>query len=190
MQSVYTTIKKRIDRLSVPPPDYTMIQTNSARFDGTKYFMDGHEVFRLEREIVYCLNNRDLIRCFASCQGTLCIFQMSIDDVIYLNSLFFQLVLLKDVKHGHVHYLRQVTDKNNSAEHFHYDRGTRVFNRIGQELYKSDFIKVFQGRVALSIKGIRVVDGYHIYLETYVYQVKIEEEEGMNLSASGDCIFD
>ena len=55
---------------------------------------------------------------------------------------------------------------------------------------KSDFLGVIMGRVALSIQGIRVIDGYHIYLEVVVSQVKIEEEEDVKMSASADCIFD
>jgi len=193
MQSIYSTVdkkKKPSSRMTLPPSNYTTIQTNSARFDRSKYFINGHEVYRLEREIIFTLNNKDLVRCHGTTQGTLCVFEMPIHDVIYLNSLLYQLAQLKDFKCGHVHYLRQVTDKINSAEHFHYDRSTRVFNRYGQELMKSDFLGVIMGRVALSIQGIRVIDGYHIYLEVVVSQVKIEEEEDVKMSASADCIFD
>jgi hypothetical protein len=193
MQSVYSIVdkkKKPSSRMTLPPSNYATIQTNSARFDGSKYFVNGHEVFHLEREIIFCLNNKDPIKCHGTTQGTLCVFELPIHDVIYLNSLLYQLALLKDFKCGHVHYLRQSIDKINSAEHYHYDRSTRVFNRYGQELMKSDFIGVIQGRVALSIQGIRVIDGYHIYLEVTVSQVKIEEEEDVKMSASGDCIFD
>ena len=170
--------------MTLPPLNYTTIQTNSARFDRSKYFLNGHEVYRLEREIIFSLNNKDLVRCHGTTQGTLCVLEMPIHDVIYLNSLLYQLAQLKDFKCGHVHYLRQVTDKINSAEHFHYDRSTRVFNRYGQEFMKVIFL------VALSIQGIRVIDGYHIYLEVVVSQVKIEEEEDVKMSASADCIFD
>ena len=119
MESIYST-------QTLPPSNYITIQTNSARFNGSKYFVNGHEIFHLEREIIFCLNNKDLIRCHATTQGTLCVFEMPIHDVIYLNSLLYQLAQLKNVKCGHIHYLRQVTDKINSAGHFHYDRSTRV----------------------------------------------------------------
>ena len=190
MNSIYATVSKKIsNRHPLPPADYKFIQTNTTKFDGSKYFMNGHEIFNLERAIIYCMNNRELLRCFATTQGTLCIFKMPIEDVNYINSLLYQLVLLKNIKVGHVHYLRQPT-KNTAAEHIHYDRYTRVFNRIGIELMKSDFISCFRGRVALAIKGLRVIDDYHIYPEIYVYQVKIEEEEDTNFSGPGDCIFD
>lgn len=190
MQSLYATVNKKTNpRHPLPPLDYKYIQTNTTKFDGSKYFVNGHEIFKLERDIVYCMNNRELLRCFATTQGTLCIFKMPLEDVNYLNSLTYQLVLLKNIKVGHVHYLRQ-PGKNNAAEHVHYDRNTRVFNRCGIELWKSDFINCFRGRVALVIKGLRVIDDYHIYPEIYVYQVKIEEEEDTHFSAAGDCIFD
>lgn len=191
LEPIYTSVKKKISpRHPLPPIDYKFIQTNTSRFDGSKYFVNGHEVFRLERDIIYCMNNRDLLRCFATTQGTLCIFKMPAEDVTYLNSLLYQLVLLKNIKIGHVHYLRQPTPKNSVTEQVHYDRYTRVFNRFSQELWKSDFVCSFRGRVALAIKGIRVIDDYHIYLEVYVHQVKIEEEEDRNFSGPGDCIFD
>jgi hypothetical protein len=190
MLSIYATVNKKLSpRHPLPPPDYKFIQTTTTKFDGSKFFMNGHEIFKLEREIIYCMNNRDLLRCFATTQGTLCIFKMPAEDVIYLNSLLYQLVLLKNIQVGHVHYLRQPT-KNSAAEHVHYDRNTRVFNRVGIELWKSDFISCFHGRVALAVKGVRVIDDYHIYPEMFVYQVKIEEEEDTTFDRSADCIFD
>ena len=110
MNLIYATVSKKIsNRHPLPPADYKFIQTNTTKFDGSKYFMNGHEIFNLVRAIIYCMNNRELLRCFATTQGTLCIFKIPIEDVNYLNSLLYQLVLLKNIKVGHVHYLRQPT---------------------------------------------------------------------------------
>lgn len=115
---------------------------------------------------------------------------MQNEDIIYCNSLLYQLVRLKDIRHGYVHYLRKCIEEDNSALFFTVDQKTRVFNRSGIEIYKSDFLNVFEGRVALSIKGIYIVDSYHVYLDASVYQVKVEEEEDMKADASHDCIFE
>ena len=54
---------------------------------------------------------------------------------------------------------------------------------------KSDFINTFHGRVAIRVKGLRVIDGYHIYLDTVIFQVKIDQEDDVTPDASDECIF-
>ena len=180
----YATILKhpQKSRMPLPPTEYSIIQTNSARFTANKRHVNGIDYFRLERNIVYALNNSQLLQCYSSDSANLCIFHMSNADISYLNSLTYQLVRLKDLRQGYVHYIRKSHDENNDALFFDYDRQTRIFNRMCIPIAKTDCIQVFEERVTLSINGLRIACDYHIYLDVSVYQVKVEEEL--------DCIFE
>jgi hypothetical protein len=186
-----TVIKKKKPQFPAPPIDYKPVQLNSARFDTSSCTVDDVECYRLTQNIIYPLSNADLLKCFCNSHGLLCIFKLPDDDVTTLNSLIYELVQLKGISNAHVHYLRHPNDKNNNAEFIRYDRNTRIFNREGKEVFKSDFINVFHGRVALAIKGLRVMDDVHIFAELSVHQVKIEEEEVLHKQGSpSDCMFD
>lgn len=188
---IYSTAqKKKKPRFPMPPSEFCPVQLNTLKFKEDQYHINESECFQLEREVIYPLNNKNLLKCFCNSYGVLSIFEIPFHDVIYLNSLLYQLVLLKGFSYGHMHYLRKPNDKNNTAEFIPYDRNTRVFNRYGQHLNKSDFICMFHARVAVAIRGLRLVDGFHIYPELSVYQMKIEDEEpSLNSTAIG-CIFD
>jgi len=104
-----------------------------------------------------------------------------------LNSLLYQLIRLKNIQSGYVHYLNE---KSIAGEYISYDRDTRIFNRFRVAINKTDFISVFEGRIALIIKGLRVLQHQQIHLDVSVYQVKIEEEEDTKDTSSAMCIFD
>jgi hypothetical protein len=69
------------------------------------------------------------------------------------------------------------------------DQKTSIFNRLCVRISKADYIRLFEGKVALSINGLVIHGGHQVYLDVTVYQIKIEAEDETTLSASDDCIF-
>ena len=194
-QDIYTAVVKPQQQLQqqpqycnpIPPPrDYHTIQVGSACFEKVKYHVNGCDFYKLERPIVYPLNNSQLLRCHASCNAVLFIFEMPPSDVIHLNSLLYQLVRLKDIYRGQVHYLHGSSGK---VECFPFDKHTRLFNRFGSAIGRSDYIGIFDGRVAVAVNGLRVLDDFHIFLDFSIYQIKIEEEEEVCETPDYNCIF-
>ena len=144
------------------------------------------EYFRLMRSILRIVNDQQQLRCYASGYGNLVIFQLPEKDVNYLNSLTYQLVRLANLRHGQVQYLER-----GATAFFRYGRDTRIFNRYGEPIMKTEFINTFSGRVALQVKGLKVVaDKQQIYLDTSVHQVKIDLEDELMESPSPECMFD
>lgn len=176
-----------------PPSNYDRqaIILGAAYQRGNKYDSRGVQLHALQRDYTYALNSSQQLSCFSSSYGNLCVFCMPTKDIIYLNSLTYYLARLANLRHGHVHYLHDSTGENPRAEFFKYDRATRIFNRSNETIMKSDFINTFHGRVALRVKGLRVVDDYHIYLDTTVFQLKIDREDDVttDVDANNECIF-
>lgn len=168
----------------IPPLNYRVIQTADAKFQRKSSLYDKMEHYRLVRSILNIVNDQQQLRCYASGYGNLVIFQLPDADVDYLNSLTYQLVRLANLRHGQVQYLQK-----GATAFFPYDRETRIFNRYGEPVMKTDFINTFSGRVALQVKGLKVADKQQIYLDTSVHQVKIELEDEMMESPSPDCMF-
>ena len=192
----------RIRQPPQPPPNYDQLAIiPSAAFErGQKFDRHGCEYYKLQRDFIYTLNTSQQLKCYSSSSyGNLCIFSMPSADSNYLNSITYQLVRLaaNPLRYGHVHYLYDSAgDYMSRAEFFKYDRETRIFNRSNEPIMKSDFINTFHGRVALRVKGLRVVDDYHIYLDATVFQVKIDREDDLmparennNSTEEEECIF-
>ena len=154
----YATVLRhpqRSQKPPTPPGDYNIIRTNGARFERHRRHVNGVDYYRLERDIVFTLNNSQVLRCYAGGSRSICIFDLPEDDVMHLNSLTYQLVRLADLRKGHICYLPPNEDHPKFID---IDRKTLFFNRYSQPIMKTDFIKTFRAKVALSIKGIRMTD--------------------------------
>lgn len=169
--------------------DYKTIRLGSnVKFDSNcKYIENGSEYYKLQRPIIYALNEGQLLRCYSNAGGLLYIFDLPKDDTVHLNSLLYQLVRMKDIRNGFIQYLKHPTAE--TCECLCYDSETRVFNQLGKCIPRSSFLTHFTGRIALAIYGLQVIGGYHIYLENTVYQVKIEEEEDSDTTPDSRCMF-
>jgi hypothetical protein len=181
---------KRMPSFPKPPINYKIINTKSAKFQKYGKHINESEYFPLERPILHRLNHGDLLRCFSSDSGWLCVYNIPKEDVRHINSLLYQLVRMKGLTLGDVHYIREGVTGEETAEYVSYDRNSRVFNRFSVAINKTDCINGFDGRVALTIKGLRVIDDHHIFLDARVHQVKIEEEDDTKDTPSDACIFD
>lgn len=178
-------------RVPTPPPNYKSLDLSNVRFEYyAKYRIDDNGYFPLERKIIFPMNDGEVIKCHCTYSGMIFIFHMSSHDVSQLNSLLYQLVRLKGLNHGLVHYLSERSaGSNRNPVVFHFDKDTRMFNAAGQSVSRCDYIDVFKGRVALAIKGLFVVDDSHIYLDLCVHQVKIDQDVDAQMTASDECMF-
>ena len=181
-----TVLKRSCHKPLIPPANYSIVQTNTARFDQKEYHINGDDFHRLERHVIYSMNSSQPMKCYASAYGSICIFTLPKDDIRYLNSLTYQLTHLANIQTGYVHYLHD----DDKPVFFPYHRDTRLFNRLAQPITRADFINTFQGKVAITVKGIRISDDYHIYLDAYIHQVKVEEEDDISETRAYDCIFE
>jgi len=178
---------------SLPPPvDYKIINLRSARFDSSLHCIDNIRYYNLEKPIIYILNVGETLSCYGNNYGWVCIQDLPNDDVRYLNSLLFQLVELYGLDNGRMHYLRKSYDDGyQSNEFFALDRDSKLFNFAGVPVMKTlRLLKTFDGKVALSIKGFRVIDDFHINLNVCVHQIKIEDEQDVYNTQIEDCIFE
>lgn len=179
-------------RVPTPPPNYKPVNlNNSTHFEHyAKYRIDDNTYYPLSRKIIFPLNEGEVLKCHCTYSGMIFIFHMSSNDVVQLNSLLYQLVRLKALNQGMVHYIseRSPGAKRNPVV-FHFDKDTRVFNGAGQSVSRCDYIDVFKGRVALTIKGLFVVDDSHIYLDLCVHQVKIDQDVDAQMTSSDECMF-
>lgn len=182
-------------RIPAPPPDLKIIKLDNVTFDHyTTVRINDQLYHNLVQKIIYPLNNGLLndtngLKCHCTLSGVLFVSNMWREDIIHLNSLLYALVRLKGIKSGVIHYLSQCNDLDSVPMAFHFDRGTRMFNRYGQSISRCDFIDVFEGRVALSINGLRVIDDFQVFLDVTVHQVKMEEDFTANLTPDSQCIF-
>jgi hypothetical protein len=166
----------------LPPHNYKIIQLDDARFEPKS----NASTYRLIAPMLYFINGKQQLRCYVSGYGNLTVFQMPTVDIDYLNSLTYQLVRLANVRHGNIDYL-----SHDGINFFPYDRDTRLFNKYGEPIMKTEFINTFSGRVALRILGLEYDDKFsRYYLKTSVCQVKIELEDDVLETPSPECLFD
>jgi hypothetical protein len=189
-QGNLTTVVDNTSSFPKPPLNYSVVHTRSRiSFSNTNVTVNDSDFYQLERPIIARLNHGHLLKCYSSDSGWLCVYNIPKDDIKYINSLLYQLVRLKGLSFGDVHYLREGLVGEETMEYIGYDRQTRIFNRFSVAINKTDCINAFEGRVALSIKGLRVIDDCLIFLDVSVFQVKIEEEADTKDTSSSDCIF-
>jgi len=173
-----------------PPKDYYNgpILENRVDFAPTKhYHYNNEEYLALENDFILQLNDSEPTKCHTSSNGLLWVDNLSKWDIRYLNSILYRLVGIAKLRDVRLHYYKSCDDVD--GDFFPIDRESKFFNKSKQLLMKSDFIKSFQGRVALSIKGLRVTDNYHVFLLIYVYQVLVEFEDDILAETVVDCIF-
>lgn len=179
-------------RFPAPPPNFKSVTLNNSRFEHyAKYRIDDNTYYPLERKIIFPLNNEDALKCHCTYSGLIFIFHMSNQDAAHINSLLYQLVRLKGLNRGLVHYISEHALHSKNPQVFRFDKDTRLFNRFGQSMSRCDYIDVFEGRVALSINGLLAVDDLHIYLDLSVHQVKIDQDlDAQQVTADNECMFD
>lgn len=176
-----------------PPRNYVSIDSmEKIQFDNfAKYHVDGKTVYPLVRRVIYPLNSSNLVDCHHSYVGSLFLFHMDNKDIAHLNSLLFDLVRVKDIRGGMVHYIKEAHYKDESnPQVITLDRKSRFFNRHGEAIDRCDFIDKCRARVSLAVDGLIVIDSYHIYLHVMVHQVKVEEDVDAKITPCSDCIFE
>jgi len=183
--------RRRRTSLPKPPKDYFVIHQPSINYQTTLQHLEGAQYHMLQQDIVYQVNQGQNLKCYGCSLGFICILHLPNTDVKYLNSLTYQMLCMAGIKEGRAHYLRlSYGNDDHSSEYYPLVRTSRIFNHRGQPIMKTDFLKTFRAKVALAIKGIRVIDDYHIYLNAVIYQVKVMEEDDVtNDTPSSDCIF-
>lgn len=183
---------KRVKNRPKPPREYcsTSVMPLNTRFSETKIMLtEAIELFNLERAIVVVLNDGKPLDCYSSTLGHICVLSMTNYDIKHLNCLTYQLLCLANIKYGHAHYLHMNYKPNEyTSEHFPLDRQSKLFNKSGDRLHKTDYIKKFSAKVAIAVRGLRVLDQFHIYPTTSIYQVKVIDEEDVH-EPTDDCIF-
>jgi len=174
-----------------PPKDYYNgpILENRVEFSSTKhYHFNNEEYLVLETDFKLQLCNGDPIKCHTSSCGMLWVEILQKCDIRYLNAILYRLTGAAKLRDVRLHYYKTNADEPD-GDFFPIDRESKFFNKSRQILQKSDFIKSFQGRVAISIKGLRVCDNYHVFLLISIFQVLVENEDDILTESINDCIF-
>ena len=183
---------KRLKQRPKPPREYctSLSMPFNTRFNDTcKMHCDAIEFDNLQREIVIVLNEGKPLDCYSSTLGYITVLAMTNADIKHLNSLTYQLLCLANINYGHAHYLHLNYNRNEStSEHFPLDRYSKLFNKSGEQLLKTNYIKKFSAKVAVAVQGIRVLDQFNIYPSITIYQVKVIDEEDVHARVD-DCIF-
>ena len=194
MDCVYQKPRKNAkrNRIPKPPVDFKPLLLRLGSFDGALHCIDGVRFHTLEKEHVLTLNDGNILPCYGNSHGYICILKMTNSDIIYLNSLTYQLVEQQQgLTSGHIHYLRHSYGLDDySSEFFAIDRDTKVFNAMAIPIMKTSIVRSFQGKVAIAVKGLRVVDDFHIYLNAVIRQVKVEQEDDVIDAVLDECMFD
>ena len=192
-----------------PPRDYKPSSLSpTTKFDHKlRHYTEDRIYYPLERQIIFPLNKCDrfvveddeiysriyhpygLVKGHMTNTGILFVFDMTNNDVIQLNSLLYDLTRLHEVQYGAVHYFSTSSDTDPAMNAFPFDKDTRMFNRFRKPVGRCDYIDMFEGYVSLSINGLFVVDGCHVFLDVTVHQVMIDTDLNANYSCSSECIF-
>ena len=192
----YSSIQRKCDRrkrvdIPRPPRDFTPVQIDNLSFSTDKHFINNFQYYNLKKEIIYTLNNGDILPCYGNSCGVICVMDIPLLDIRYLNSLAYSLIQMANITNGFVHYMRMHPDDDaaTTSEFFPMDQKSKIFNSLGQPILRTNMIKTFRGHVAVGIRGLRLLDKFNISIDAFIYQIKIMEEDDVILFHSHECMF-
>ena len=144
--------KKMLEELD-PPINLEHQLPNKTRFDDNYVEVNHARYYRLQRNIIFILNEGKPFRAHAAADnGALYVYELRVSDMEYLNSMLYHLVRLKDLRNGYPHYY---FPKGRCTYGFVYDRETKMYNALNIPISKSGFIDRFNRRSAKNCRLVR-----------------------------------